>query len=60
MPTDETRRVLKMFGVMVTALEDAVEKQASPGEVRKVQDEVQVHLGEVILLIERLKAKAQS
>ena len=26
MPTDETRRVLKVFGVAVTAFDDAVEK----------------------------------
>ena len=30
MPTDETRRVLKVFGVAVTAFEDAVDKGAAP------------------------------
>ena len=30
MPTDETRRVLKVFGVAVTAFEDAVDKGAPP------------------------------
>jgi hypothetical protein len=33
MPTDETRRVLKVFGVAVTAFEDAVDKGASPEEL---------------------------
>ncbi|MBI1994399.1 MAG: hypothetical protein HYS67_08350 [Deltaproteobacteria bacterium] len=37
MPTDETRRVLKVFGVAVTAFEDAVDKGAPPEEVRKTE-----------------------
>ena len=57
MPTDETRRVLKVFGVAVTALEDAVDKGAPPEEVRKVDAEVRARLEEVTALIERLCAK---
>ena len=36
MPTDETRRLLKVFGVAVTALEDAVDKGAPTEELSKV------------------------
>jgi hypothetical protein len=57
MPTDETRRVLKVFGVAVTAYEDAVEKGAQPEELRKAEAEVQTRLQEVAALIERLRAK---
>ena len=57
MPTDETRRVLKVFGVAVTAYEDAVEKGAPPEELIKVEAEVRTRLGEVTELIERLRAK---
>lgn len=57
MPTDETRRVLKVFGVAVTAFEDAVDKGAPPEEVRKTEAEVRSRLEEVTVLIERLRAK---
>lgn len=57
MPTDETRRVLKVFGVAVTAFEDAVDKGASAEELRKVEVEVRTRLEEVTVLIERLRAK---
>ena len=57
MPTDETRRLLKVFGVAVTAFEDAVDKEAPPEEVSKAEAEVRTRLQEVTALIERLKAK---
>jgi hypothetical protein len=57
MPTDETRRLLKVFGVAVTAFEDAVEKEASSEEVRKADAEVRTRLEEVTALIERLRSK---
>lgn len=57
MPTDETRRVLKVFGVAVTAYEDAVDKGVSPEELRKAEAEVRSRLEEVTALIERLRAK---
>lgn len=56
MPTDETRRVLKVFGVAVTAYEDAVDKGASAEEVKKAEAEVQARLQEVTELIDRLSA----
>jgi translation initiation factor 2 alpha subunit (eIF-2alpha) len=57
MPTDETRRLLKVFGVAVTAFEDAVEKGASSEDVAKTEAEVRTRLQEVSALIERLRAK---
>ena len=40
MPTDETRRVLKVFGVAVTAYEDAVESGATPEALNKAEADV--------------------
>jgi len=57
MPSDETRRVLKVFGVAVTAFEDAVDKSASADELKKVDAEVRARLEEVTALIERLRAR---
>lgn len=57
MPTDETRRLLKVFGVAVTAYEDAVDKGALPDELSKADAEVRTRLAEVTALIERLRAK---
>lgn len=57
MPTDETRRLLKVFGVAVTAFEDAVDKEAPPEALGKAEAEVRTRLEEVTTLIERLSAK---
>ena len=57
MPTDETRRVLKVFGVAVTAFEEAVDQGAAPEELRKAEAEVKTRLEEVTVLIEQLRAK---
>ncbi|HEU4341345.1 MAG TPA: hypothetical protein VFU31_07225 [Candidatus Binatia bacterium] len=59
MPTDETRRLLKVFGVAVTAYEDAVDKGAPAEELRKAEAEVRTRLQEVTALIERLRAKTK-
>lgn len=59
MPTDETRRLLKVFGVAVTAYEDAVDKGALPDELSKADAEVRTRLAEVTALIERLRAKTK-
>ena len=57
MPTDETRRVLKVFGVAVTAFEDAVDKGAAPEELRKAEAEVKTRLDEITVLIEQLRVR---
>ena len=56
MPSDETRRLLKVFGVAVTAYEDAV-AQGVPGEMVRAEAEVRARLQEVTALIERLAAQ---
>lgn len=57
MASEETRRILKVFGIAVTDFEDAIEKGASPEEVAKVDTELRVRLGEITALIDRLRAQ---
>ena len=57
MPTDETRRLLKVFGVAFTAYEDPVDKGASPEEISMAEAEARSRLEEVTALIERLHGK---
>ena len=57
MPSDETRRMLRVFGVAVTTYEDAVEKGESPEELAKAEREARAHLQEIAALIDRLSAK---
>jgi len=54
MPSDETRRILKLFGVAVTSLEDA----ASPAERARWSSELAARLREVHELLERLGARS--
>ncbi|TMA98611.1 MAG: hypothetical protein E6J74_00505 [Deltaproteobacteria bacterium] len=58
MPSDETRRVLKVFGVAVTGYEDAIHKGASVEELSQAEGEVRARLEEVTALIEHLRAAA--
>jgi hypothetical protein len=57
MPSDETRRVLRTFGVAVTTYEDAVEAGAPADEIDKAETQFRATLSEVTALIERLRAK---
>jgi len=56
MPSDDTRRLLKIFGVAVTEYEDAIHNKSSVEEVRKSEAEVRTRLQEVTALIDRLRA----
>ena len=59
MPNDDTRRVLKIFGVAVTEFEDAVRNNStSVEEIRKREAEARARLQEVTALIEGLSAAA--
>ena len=60
MPSDEIRRVLKVFGVAVTSYEDAVEKGAPAEALNKAEADVDASFREVTALIERLRAKKNS
>ena len=55
MPSDETRRVLKVFGVAVTNLEDAIDRKAPVAEIMKWDAEVADRTREVLTLVDRLR-----
>ena len=54
MPSEEVRRLLKLFGVAVTEFEDAVHQGTPPDELRKREAEVRARLEELESLIDRL------
>ena len=60
MPSDETRRVLKLFGVAVTAYEDALEAGAPVEEVDRAAVELDRRLGEITALIDRLRVASRA
>jgi hypothetical protein len=60
MPTDETRRLLRTFGVAVTTLEDAVHGKAAAEEIAEAERQARRLLPELIALIERLAPEASS
>jgi hypothetical protein len=57
MPSDETRRLLRMFGVAVTEFEDAIESKAAAEELRKRAADAADRLAEVAALVNGLRSK---
>ena len=57
MASDETRRLLKEFGIAVTDYEDAVAEGTSAEKVSKTEAQAFARLREVTALLERLRAK---
>jgi hypothetical protein len=57
MPSDETRRVLKLFGVAVTNLEDAIDRRAPLEEIMKWDHELADRTREVIAFVENLRSR---
>ncbi|PYN37172.1 MAG: hypothetical protein DME01_05650 [Candidatus Rokuibacteriota bacterium] len=57
MPSDETRRVLNLFSVAVTSLEDAIDNRAPLDEVMKWDREVAERTRETLALVERLRSR---
>jgi hypothetical protein len=57
MAEDSTRQLLKLFGVAVTGLEDAVEAGAGDA-ARKAEADLRARMKELIALIERLSERA--
>jgi len=57
MPSDETRRVLKVFGVAVTNLEDAIDRKLPPAEIMKWDTELAERTREVLSLVDRLRSR---
>jgi len=58
MASDETRRILKVFGVAVTNLEDALERRAPADELARLDRDLAERTREVLALIERLRGAA--
>ena len=57
MAEDSTRRLLKVFGMAVTNLEDTLEAGQADG-ARKADAELRERMKEVIALVERLSERA--
>jgi len=57
MPSDETRRVLKLFGVAVTNLEDAIDRHVPIPEIMKWDAELADRTREVLGLVEHLRSR---
>jgi len=60
MPTDDTRRLLRAFGVAVTAYEDAVLNKSATEAIREAEAGALARLQEVAALIDRLRALASA
>jgi hypothetical protein len=57
MASEETRRLLKVFGVAVTNLEDALDAQRPPEDLQRLQRELAERLREITALVERLRGR---
>ncbi|PYN01080.1 MAG: hypothetical protein DME08_02195 [Candidatus Rokuibacteriota bacterium] len=57
MPSDETRRLLKVFGVAVTNLEDAIDQHAPVEQITKLDAELADRTRDVIDFVERLRSR---
>jgi hypothetical protein len=57
MPSEETRRVLKVFGVAVTNLEDALDQHKPLDEIMKWDTELAERMREVVALVDRLHSR---
>jgi len=57
MPSDETRRLLKLFGVAVTNLEDAIDEKKSVDEIARLDAELADRTREVIAFVEQLRSR---
>jgi hypothetical protein len=57
MPSEETRRVLKVFGVAVTSLEDAIDQHRPFAEIMKWDAELADRTREVLALVDRLRSR---
>jgi len=58
MPTEGTRRLLKLFGIAVTDLEDALASGAPREDLARAEAEAAARLREVGELIDRLRVEA--
>lgn len=57
MASEETRKLLKLFGVAVTNLEDALERNAPREEIARLDRELGERAQEITALVERLRRR---
>jgi hypothetical protein len=57
MPSDQTRRLLKLFGVAVTNLEDAIDEKRPFEEIMKWDAEVADRMREIIDFVDHLRSR---
>ena len=57
MASDETRRLLKLFGVAVTNLEELIDNNAPMDEIMKWDTELADRTRDVIAHVERLRSR---
>lgn len=57
MPSDETRRLLKLFGVAVTNLEDAIDGKKPMAEIMKWDEELADRSRELLAFLDRLRSR---
>jgi hypothetical protein len=57
MASDETRRLLKLFGVAVTGLEEAIDRRAPTEEITKLDGELADRTREIVDLVERMRRR---
>jgi len=57
MPSDETRRLLKVFGVAVTNLEDAIDEKAPVEDIAKLDNELAERLRDITAFVDRLRSR---
>ncbi|HXG15789.1 MAG TPA: hypothetical protein VNK50_06040 [Calidithermus sp.] len=60
MASEETRRALKLFGVAVTDLEEAVERGAPAEEVARLDAVLTERLREITALVDRLRSRRRA
>jgi hypothetical protein len=57
MPSDDTRKLLRVFGVAVTSLEDAIDGKAPTAEIMKRDQELAERTREVFAMVDRLRSR---
>ncbi|MBI1846207.1 MAG: hypothetical protein HY294_08940 [Candidatus Rokubacteria bacterium] len=57
MPSDDTRKLLKAFGVAVTSLEDAIDRRAPLEEIARWDQALADRTREVIDFVDRLRSR---
>jgi hypothetical protein len=57
MVSDETKRLLKLFGVAVTDLEDAIDRTAPVEEITKLDAELADRTRDITALLDRLRSR---